>query len=218
MRKLIRSGVVALALCSAVGWGFTSAAADEKKPAMPSHGQTAGQPEMTEEQRKMMEMMEKMGTPGKQHAMLASWAGDWDCDVKMIEPGVPPEASKMTAKREMMMDGRCLQSKWMGDMMGSPFQGLEMMGYDNGEEMFWSIWMDNMSTGAMMQKGKADASGKVITMTGQSYDGMTKSMATMKSVITVISPDQTKFEMFKPGPTGAETKCMEITCTRKKAA
>ena len=42
-------------------------------------------------------------------------------------------------------------------MMGMPFTGHGMRGYDNVSGKYWSTWNDSMSTGMMVSEGTCDA-------------------------------------------------------------
>ena len=44
-------------------------------------------------------------------------------------------------------------------MMGTPFTGHGMTGYDNVTGKYWSTWTDSMSTGIMVSEGSCDAEG-----------------------------------------------------------
>jgi len=60
-----------------------------------------------------------------------------------------------TATRSMTLDGRVLVEDVSSSMMGSPFTGHGMMGYDNVTGKYWSTWNDSMSTGLMVSEGTA---------------------------------------------------------------
>lgn len=99
------------------------AALAEDKPAAP-----AADPKMEE----MMKKVEAAGAPGAAHKALAPLAGEWTVEVKSwMTPGAPPMVTKGTAKATWIMDGRFLQEEFHGEMMGKPFHGMSLMGYDN---------------------------------------------------------------------------------------
>jgi hypothetical protein len=75
--------------------------------------------------------------------------------------------------------------------------------------------MDNMSTMLYVSQGKCDASGKVITLTGESFNPMTMKPQTEQSVMKIINNDKWIFEMHQPGPDGKMFMMMEITYARK---
>ena len=96
-------------------------------------------PEMTPEQKAEMEAYMKAGTPGAPHQMLASTAGTYDLKIKSWhEPGAPAMEETGTATRKMMLGGRVLVEDVTSTMMGMPFTGHGMTGYDNVTGKYWS--------------------------------------------------------------------------------
>jgi hypothetical protein len=131
-------------------------------------------PQMTPEQQAMMAKMMKAATPGPQHAMLAKLAGDWTCSIKyQMDPKQPAQDAQSTSSITTLMDGRYIQETSSGQMMGAPFNGMGLYGYDNVSGKFVSTWIDNMGTGIMSAVGSADASGKVINWVGTMNDPVT---------------------------------------------
>lgn len=175
-------------------------------------------PQMSAEQKAMMDKMTKAATPGSQHAMLSKMAGEWTCSVKLqMDPSQPPQASQSTATITGLMDGRYIQEVDSGMMNGMPFTGMGLYGFDNVSGKYVSSWIDNMGTGIMTSVGAADASGKVITWMGTMNDAVTGKPATARMVTTIADDDHHTFEMFSTPP-GAkkEMKVMTIEYARKK--
>lgn len=170
------------------------------------------QPEMSAEEKAMMEAWTKAMTPGAEHALLASRTGTWDATVtSWWAPGTPPQVSQAKAVRKMALGGRVLMEEWTGTMMGAPFEGLGLSGYDNVSKSWWGTWNDNMGTGLMTMKGTCDADMKKgCTHTGTFMDPMTGKQKTTRSVSTWSSATDEKMEMFDKGPDGKEFKTMEI--------
>jgi hypothetical protein len=183
------------------------------KPTAPTAKPAAGQP--SEED--MMKAWEAAGKPGPEHAQLAKAAGEWDAAVKhRMAPEAPWQESKGTETCKVMYDGRFLHQTFTGDMMGEKFTGTGVMGYNNVSKEYESIWFDSMSTAIMFMTGKADATGKTITLRGECADPMANGKKkTMRIVQTFASPDKHVCEFFEPGPDGKEFSMMTITYTRK---
>jgi hypothetical protein len=162
----------------------------------------------------MMEAMMKAAMPGEAHTRLASTAGDWKLTTKMwMDPTTEPMVTEMTAHREMMMDGRYLREAVEGDFMGMPFVGQSIVGYDNVTGKYWSTWMDNMSTGVMVQTGTYDADTHTTTFVGESPDPMTGAMVKNRTVMEHVSADKEIMTMYMTQG-GEEIKTMEIVWTR----
>ena len=175
-----------------------------------------GPEEMTPEQKAMMEAYMKAGTPGEPHEILASRVGDYDAKVKSWQaPGAPPVEETGTVKRSMILGGRVRVEEFSGTMMGTPFTGQGMMGYDNVSGKYWSTWNDSMSTGIMVSEGTCDAKLTACTFTGTWNDPITKGPMTARMTSRMAGPTTEVFEMYGPGPDGKEMKMMEMTYTKK---
>jgi len=172
-------------------------------------------PQMTPEQMAEMEAYMKAGTPGAPHQALASTVGNYDLKIKSWhEPGGPAMEETGTAIRTMGLDGRVLIEDVTSSMMGTPFTGHVMMGYDNVTGKYWSTWTDSMSTGLMVSEGTCDAQ-NVCSLTGSWNDPITKGPVTMRMITRWTSPTTQIFEMYGPGKDGKEMKMMEMTYTKK---
>jgi hypothetical protein len=175
----------------------------------------AQQPEMTAEQKAEMEAYMKAGTPGAPHKALAATVGTYDVSSKSWQAaGAPPMEDKGSATRSMSLDGRVLVEEFKGSMMGMPFTGHGMRGYDNVTGKAWGTWMDSMSTGLMVSHGTCDEKG-ACTFTGTWNDPIKKGPVTSRMTSRWTSPTTEVFEMYGPGKDGKEFKMMELTYTRK---
>lgn len=205
-----------IARCTAMlaaGLLVSSAIADDKK-ADKAGGKEAAAPDSAE----MMKKMAEMGAPTAEHKLLASLAGEWEAEVKCNMTGFNNPGSKGNATCKMILGGRFLQEQFEGDMMGQKFRGMGVTGYDKTKKMFVGTWADDMGTAIFVTEGKADASGKVITMEGKMDDPMTgEKNKTMRAITRILSPDKHVFELHDVG-LGAEGKMMEITYVRKGTA
>lgn len=171
-------------------------------------------PKMSPEEKAMMEAYQKAGTPGPAHAAMARMAGHYDLVIRSWQaPGAPPTTDTGTATRRMTLGGRVMIEETESKMMGQPFSGIGMQGYDNVSGRYWSTWNDNMSTGLMVSGGTCDDQG-ACRFTGGWNDPITKGKVTTRMTTRWPDPDTEVFEMHGPGPDGKEMKMMEITYTR----
>lgn len=198
----LRSALVATALLAA-----TLAVAQE--------GQK--QPQMSPEEKAMMEAYAKAATPGTQHQWLASKAGKWEVNGKSwTSPTAAVTPFTGTADRSLMLGGRVLAEKVSTPaLMGQPFEGFGLTGYDNTTGEFWGTWNDSMGTGLMTTSGKCDEKGACTHM-GEYVDPMTGKKKVSRMTSRDEGPDKEVHEMFDTGPDGKEFRSMEIVYTRKK--
>lgn len=172
-------------------------------------------PSLTPDQRAAMEAHAKAATPGPPHAALAATAGSYDIVIRSWRaPGTPPSEDAGTATRRMILDGHVLVEEMSATLMGQPYSGHEMSGYDNVTGEYWTTWMDNNSTGLMVFRGSCDAANRC-SLSGSWRDPARKASVTARMATRWTSPTTQLFEMFGPGRDGRETKVMEIVYTRK---
>ena len=163
----------------------------------------------------MMETYQKLATPGEPHKQFASLAGSWTTKTKSwMEPNKPPTESDGSCEQKMLLDGRFLQQECTGDMMGQPFTGIGVIGYDNHTKKYISTWMDSMGTGIYVMEGTSSADGKIITQKGQ-YDDPIEGRMKLRDVTKIVDNNTEIFEMYGTGKKGKEMKMMEIAYTRK---
>jgi len=166
-----------------------------------------------QDQDAMKKWMDYM-TPGEQHKNMAKMVGDWTYTSKMwMDPNQPPMEASGTAKFEMLMDGRFLKLTVKGTMMGMPFDGMGVTGYDNAAKVYQSSWWDNMGTTIMYLTGTADANG-VITLKGGMMDPVSGKVLDERQVMRAENDNKHVMEMYQT-ENGVESKVMEITYTRK---
>lgn len=214
-RRSCRFAVLSLAVLIASTASADEVPATPEKPASPATSATPAMPEMTPEQQAEMELYMKAGAPGPQHADLAKAAGTYDMALKSWhEPDGPAEESTGTATRTMILEGRVLAEEVSSSMMGMPFTGHGMTGYDNVTGKYWSTWNDSMSTGIMVSEGTCDSEG-ACTFTGSMSDAMKKGPVSTRMVMRWTSPTVQVFEMHVPGRDGKEFKMMEIVYTKR---
>jgi hypothetical protein len=144
-------------------------------------------------------------------------AGDWDMVVTQYEDGEVSETSKGTATFTPMMGGRCVRGTYKGTMMGQPFEGMSLDGYDNVTGKFWSTWIDNMGTSLSVSHGERSEDGTTLEHWGSMPDPMGGEDWSMHSIIT-YGKDTCSMQMFISMPdSGDETLSMTVEYTRKKA-
>ncbi len=177
----------------------------------------------------IMEVYKKLATPGEPHKLFASLAGSWTTQTKeWMEPGKPPMESKGSCEEKVLLDGRFLQQECTGEkigidgfmrdphrMMGEPFTGIGVTGYDNHTKKYVSTWMDSMGTGIFVMEGTGSPDGKTVKLKGDHQDPIE---GTMKhhAVWKIVDANTQVFELWSSGKHTKDMKMMEITYTRKQ--
>ena len=166
--------------------------------------------------REMMEKMQAAGRPGPGHQALEHLIGNWKAEVKCwMEPGGAPDVSQGTAKSHWILNGRFLEEEFHGQMMGTPFTGRTIMGFDNTKQTFNTVWISDNQTSMFISEGKGESGNKVITLMGKATCAATGQRdIPMKCIYRMLTPDKHVFEMYD-GSKGDNFKTMEITYTRQ---
>lgn len=197
-----RTLIILTCLCLVMAGSL--AAAKEKKPSKQMDPQA------------MMELYQKLATPGEPHKLLAGLAGSWTTQTKeWMEPGKPPIESAGTADMKMVLEGRFLQQEFTSTMMGQPYTGIGTTAYDNLRKKYVSTWIDSMGTGIFVMEGTASADGKTITLKG-SHPEPGGGQMTHRAVWKIVDANTQTFDMYGTHGHGKEMKMMEITYTRKQ--
>ena len=151
------------------------------------------------------------------HKKIRKIKGKYDEAIKWWRaPGAAPDESSAWANTDWEVEGRFMIQRIEGRWLGSPFKGIAILGYDNATEEFTAVWMDNLGSNMMFSRGKAYESCETITMRGQHLDIITGE--TVQATTLLQMPDrkgETKLEMFRTGPDGADFKFLEVASTRK---
>jgi Protein of unknown function (DUF1579) len=178
-------------------------------------------PPMSAEEKAMMEAYQRMGEIRAEHRQLDYFVGKWTSKTTMWSaPGAPPETSDGNATVSKVWDGRYLEFRQEGTMMGQPFSGMGHMGYDNLKGKYFTTWMDSMSTGVWYSLGHYDAKTKSYTYKGEMDDPLANPKAKLKTIPVkiidrVIDQDHYAFEWYETRG-GKERKTMQIDYSRQK--
>ena len=159
----------------------------------------------------MKKKMEAAGTPGPAHKALGAFVGNWKAEVKCwCDPDGPANVSQGTSKASWALNGHFVEEEFHGEMMGKPFIGRTLMGFDNIKQTFNTVCVNDMQTAIFTSEGKGENGNKVLTLTGTSNCAATgQKDIPMKTVYRVTGPDKYVLEVFKDG-----TKSMEVSFTR----
>lgn len=68
--------------------------------------------------------------------------------------------------KEIIFHGSTNKGNWMG----TPYEGMSIVGYDNARKVFVSSWIDNMGTGVMQMSDPYDSASKTIHFKGTETD------------------------------------------------
>ena len=154
--------------------------------------------------------------PRPEHALLAKLAGKWTAEFEMHMPGAPPIRSRGSEVNEMLGELWIVSRYHDPGMMGSPFAGAQIFGFDPDEKLYVGAWADSQSPNLSVQKGTYDEATKTLTLAGKSKDPMTGADSSVRTVVTWQDDDHRTQRMFVPGPGGKEMEMFKIEYERLK--
>lgn len=164
----------------------------------------------------MTKAFENFMTPGPMHTWLAKFNGAWDAEVVSFMNPEKPDTSIATNVYNMTLNGLYQEGILSGNMMGMPFEGHSITGYDNAKKMFVSTWVDNLGSGIVLMSGTYDETSKTLTLLGSQTSPMTGKDTPIKEIMKIIDDNTYTLEMYGAGMDGKEMKFMEATFKRKK--
>lgn len=203
-----RMSIRMLGVVSLIGMLALSSSAQEKASTAPT----------PDEMQEMMKKWQESMTPGAEHKHLAYFVGSWTAEMKMWMggPQAPPETVKGTSTLKAVLGGRFIQQEMKSTMMGQPYIGTGLLGYDNFKKAYVGSWVDNMSTAILTMEGSANADRTVYTLEGKSDDPATgQKDKIMRYVWRILDKKTHVFEIHDLAITTGNTKVIEITYKRK---
>ncbi len=161
----------------------------------------------------MMQAWMKNISPGEHHAHMKELVGKWKAELISYEGGEQPPIDG-TSTYELVLGDRYLKQTMETQMMGMPFTGWGLSGYDNVAKKHTIMWIDTMGTWMTYGEGDCSDEHKVETIWANVRNPLGGPDMKAKMVTTVQSPDKHVFEYFVVGPDGEETKALQINYTR----
>src|SRR5205823_3757741 len=121
--------------------------------------------------------------PGAEHGQLMRRCGTFDVACTMwMDPATPPMQSKGRAVLSPFLDGHYQRQDFLGEMMGRPFTGFGIYGFDRVQGKYTAVWVDSMGTGTMTMTGTSKDEGKTIEYGGDVSCPIDGSVIPMRSV------------------------------------
>ena len=165
----------------------------------------------------MAKAWQDFATPGEMHKWMEKTNGTWEGEVSQwMAPDAPPSKSKAMIVQNSLLGGRYVQGKYSGNMMGQPFEGISILGFDNAKKIYTSTWIDNMGTGIVHMSGSFDETTGTLNLKGHQTDPMTGKDSDIREEMKIINDISYSMSMFGSGMDGKEMKFMEAVFNKKK--
>src|ERR1044071_2337123 len=127
--------------------------------AVQDRSRKVGAPMTDAQKQEMMKKVQAAATPGPAHKALEALVGNWKAEVKCWhEPGGQAEVTQATAKTNWILNNHFLEEEFHGQMMGKPFIGRSLIGFDNTKQKFNMVWISDAQTSVFCSEGKGEDS------------------------------------------------------------
>jgi len=154
--------------------------------------------------------------PTPHHLALQRQVGTWDAVVKVFTaPGQPPMVSKAVEVNTLVPGGLWLTSVFKSELMGTPFEGRGIFGFDPALGKHVGTWIDSTVMALAHPMGTCKDGCKEVTLTFEGPD-MTGKTVTYQNITVEQGPDRRVMTLHVKGPEGTFQPTMEITYTRRK--
>ena len=177
-----------------------------------------GMPAMSAEDMAHMQEYMKLMQPGEAHKHLQRYVGTWDTVTKvwMGGPGTKPTSSTGHSTFKSVLDGNWVMEEHLGSMMGMPYKGVGMLGYDNYKKLYVGTWFSNMGTEMLQMAGARNPKSGTVTMYGTMDEPQLGVHGrTVKYVTAPTDDDHFTFQIIDLHA-GDDYKVIEIHYTRRK--
>jgi hypothetical protein len=132
-------------------------------------------------------------------------------------PGEAAQISKGRSTSHWILGKRFLQEDFKGETAGEKFEGMGLLGYDNGARAFKMVWVDSLNTALTISTGKYLPESNIFEMVSEVYDPLLGREKTVRSTLQVTSNDSYRFLMEDTAPSGKKFNSFEVLYTRRRS-
>lgn len=165
----------------------------------------------------MMARMARYTQPGPHHAALQRFVGTWITEMRITMAGSETPAEKGESTFSWLMDGRWLQARGTGSMMGQPVESFVLLGYDNFKQSYVSTGVTSMDTAMLRTEGDMTRDGDALISYGTMDEYLTGEHDKMVKLVWRFVSDDEMVQEVHDLPIGESgTKVVEIRYRRKR--
>jgi hypothetical protein len=189
----------------------------QEKPAKSDKDKTKSKDEAAAPQPLTSEQIALLSVPGEAHKKLAAFVGSWNQEVTIHNAGTTePLKLTATATYELILDGRYVMGRYSGtDESGSPFEAIDIIGYDAFRNEYINIWLSNQSTSPTFFSGEMNKGENVLTMNGKFDDTMTGVQGqAVKTKLRFVDDNTLEYQSSTKGADGKFILAVEVKSKR----
>jgi hypothetical protein len=168
-------------------------------------------------QEDIQKAMDNYSKPSSAHKRLAAEVGYWTADVKQwFDTSSKPIITPAQYNVQMILGGLYQEMNYTSTIMGKPFIGKSILGYNNARKEYEMTWIDNMSSGATRMTGFYDEGTNSYHFRGTQPDPVTGQPVEVRQDTEIKSANNYLVTMYMTMPDGKEMKVMEADFKRGK--
>jgi hypothetical protein len=152
--------------------------------------------------------------PGADHRWLDPLEGRWQAEIGWTGPDGVSRRVRGVAENRWVLGGRFLLSEATANEDGVPVESLSVYGYDADQNRFFSLMLDNLSTGFLELHGTYDTVARSFILSGRERDEISGVKVTYRMRLQVAGPDKHTVEVFMDLSTAGPVRILEATYTR----
>jgi hypothetical protein len=167
-----------------------------------------------EEMDAMMAKAREITSTGTFHEWLERFEGTWESETRVMMPGAKPD--KGTSTFSWLIDGRWMQMKGSGSMMGMPSESFMLLGYDTFKMSYVLTMVSSMDNAMLRAEGDIDPKTGALILYGTLDEYLTGEHDKMvKYVWRFKGDDAMTFEVHDLPIGESNTKVVEVTFKRR---
>jgi hypothetical protein len=152
---------------------------------------------------------------GPERAVLRNYEGVWDATVEISKGPGAPTAVLAGIETNRLVGGTWLVSDFKTEMMGQPFQGHGIAGFDRHRNKYVSVWLDTMSAGLSLGESTYEPATKAMSgwMEGLDHTGK----LTRVKVVSIETHTNTRtVAIYSKGADQKEYRTVRISYKRRQ--
>lgn len=160
-------------------------------------------------------VLAQMGaTPLLEHKALGALAGDWKGSMTVQLPGMEPMKGDVTCKARLDLGGLWLISDYEGTMMGAPFRGHSVWGFDPAKKKQVEVWVDSFRSTVSEIEGDYDPATQMWTKWTDGQNPATGEKVRERHTVSLKPDGSFAMELAVPGPNGAYLPYMQVLMSK----
>jgi hypothetical protein len=138
----------------------------------------------------------KVATPDSRHERLKVFEGEWTSTTNYyMAPGHPASGSG-TASNRMILGGRFIEMKGMGEVMGMKYESLSILGFDRRTDKYTLVAFDELGTYYVEAEGDYNEATKVLLLNGTYLEPNSKKDMSYRFVFDISDPNAVKYSVI----------------------